>query len=244
MKLQILIDLFILAATLYLIFFKSYLTEKGKSAALKEDLNEITREVESIKHEFSREHEILKTDFQRILNYEVSYRSEERNALIQFHGTISEWLYSILEVSYSTYGRTSLDSLLSVRKSISSYYAKAGIAKSKVELLVEDKELIDRSQKLYSETLTFHHWTDSKFLELQLNLESQKSSVDQFLILFKNFEEKNRALAQEMAEEEKKLKEKATALTKEYYETRKTEYLKIKSIEESFTSLVKTYLKN
>ena len=178
METQLIIEILILLATLYLIFFKSYLTEKGRSAAMKEDLDKITREVEGIKNEFVRDQEILKTDLQRILSNEVSFRSEERTALIKFHGTNSEWLFSILEVNYGNYSRTNLEALTSLRNNISTFYAKTGIAKSKIELLVEEKDLITLTQKLYTATLNFHHWTDREFLKLQHNLESQKSLTE------------------------------------------------------------------
>lgn len=243
MEIRIFIDILLLVAAVYLAFFKSYLTEKGRSAAMKEDLDDITRKVESIKNEFTREQEILKKDLQRILTNEVSYRAEERNALIQFHGTISEWLFSILEVTYGNYSRTNIDSLLIVRNSISKYYAKAGIAQSKVELLVEDKNLIDLSRKLYSETLAFHHWTDLEFLKLQQNAESQKSLTDQFLIIIKDYE-RNKSLAQESAKGEQKLKAEAKVLLDFYMANRNTEYIKVKPTEDEFSTIVKEYLKN
>lgn len=243
METQIIIEILILFTAVYLAFFKSYLTEKGRSAALKEDLHEITKEVESIKSEFTKEQEILKTDLQRILSNEVSYRTEERNALIYYHATINEWLYSILEFSFGNYNKTNIEALISVRNNISSYYAKSGIAKSKIELLVEDQDLISLSQKLYTAALTFHHWTDMEFLKLQQNSESQKSLTDQFLIIIKNFEQ-NKALAYEMAENEKKLKSEAKTLFDNYMANRNNEYFKVTPIEKDFTNQVKKYLKN
>ena len=243
METQLIIEILILLATLYLIFFKSYLTEKGRSAAMKEDLDKITREVEGIKNEFVRDQEILKTDLQRILSNEVSFRSEERTALIKFHGTNSEWLFSILEVNYGNYSRTNLEALTSLRNNISTFYAKTGIAKSKIELLVEEKDLITLTQKLYTATLNFHHWTDREFLKLQHNLESQKSLTDQFLIIFKNFDD-NKELAREMAEDEQRLKTESKMLFDNYLANRNIEYFKVKPIEEEFAELVKKYLKN
>ena len=36
---------------IYLVFIKSYLTEKGKNAATKEDIGNITKEIETVKNE-------------------------------------------------------------------------------------------------------------------------------------------------------------------------------------------------
>ncbi len=41
MHTKLLNDIFLLLLVLYLAFFKSYLTEKGKSAALKEDIADL-----------------------------------------------------------------------------------------------------------------------------------------------------------------------------------------------------------
>jgi hypothetical protein len=49
----------------------------------KEVLQDLTREVEPVKNEFVKEQEMMKTDVQRILNNEISYRSEERDAIIK-----------------------------------------------------------------------------------------------------------------------------------------------------------------
>lgn len=52
---QLIIEVLILIAAVYLVFFKSYLTEKGKQADLKTDLYAITHKVESIKIQFTKE---------------------------------------------------------------------------------------------------------------------------------------------------------------------------------------------
>jgi hypothetical protein len=242
LKTQIFIEILILFSTVYLIFFKSYLTEKGRSAALKEDLDEVTLKVEAIKNEFTREQEFLRIELQRILSNEVSYRTEERDALIQFHGTISEWLFSILEVNYGNYGRSNIDALINIRNNIARYYSKAGIAKSKLELLVDDASLIEQSRKLYSATLAFHNWTDLEFLKLQHNLEQHKSLVEQFMNFFKDFDT-NQDLLKSMATDENLLKQEAKDLFDHYIQNCNFEYFKVKPIEAEFTILVKKYLK-
>ena len=191
------------------------MTEKGKNVALKEDLQELTREVESVKNEFVKEQEILKTDLQRILNNEISYRNEERDALIQFHGIINEWLYSIDEIGLGNFNKTNIDLLIEARKNIAKYYAKAGIAKSKISLLVTEKELVKKAGELYINAMKYYHWADTKFLLLQQNLENQKSLTDRFLIIIKNYED-NKDVAHQMAEEEERLRAEPTQVTRAF----------------------------
>jgi len=243
MKPEIIIEILLLVAAVYLAFFKSYLTEKGKSAALKEDLRELTREVESVKIEFIKEQEILKIDLQRLLSNEVSYRDEERKAIIVFHTTISEWIYTILEVLHGNYNKTNIDSLILIRNEISKYFGKTGISKSKVSLLIEDSVLVNKSHELYTTTMSFHHWVDAELFKLQQNLEAQKRLNDTFLLLIKHLPENNEEMKR-ITSEEQDLINNRNELFSYYMANRNPQYFKVKPIEEEFSLLVKTYLKN
>lgn len=242
MTTEILIESGILVLGIYLAFFKSYLTEKGKSAAMKEDISDLTLEVEKIKSDFNKEQEILKTDLQRILSNELSYQEEERNAILAFHSIISEWIYSILEIGYGDYNKTNIDDLIAVRKNIAGYYAKAGIAKSRIELLIEDAELVKYTREYYQFTLAFHHWNEMAFLSLKHNCEKQRSLTDRFLIVIKEFE-KNKEIAADMAKTDEELRVKAKELFDNYYANRIEEYKKILNPELNFEKKVKEYLK-
>tara|TARA_B110000091_G_scaffold213167_1_gene261789 strand:+ start:1569 stop:2303 length:735 start_codon:yes stop_codon:yes gene_type:complete len=244
MKVELIIEIVLLFIALYLAFFKSYLTEKGKSAALKEDLEDLTREIESVKNEFVKEQEMMKTDLQRILDNEISYRSEERDAIIKYHGIVNQWLYSILEVSLSNYDKTNISELIKIRNSNSSFYAKTGIAKSKILLLVEDSALIKSANDLFLHVMHFHYWADEVFLKYQHNCEKQKSLTDRFIIVIKNYEE-NEELAKAMAIDEQNLKAEQKKIYEEYIKTdRNLELEKTQPFKSDFETLAKEYLKN
>lgn len=49
--LNLVLNILIISFLVYLVFFKSYLTEKGKNAATKEDIGNITKEIETVKNE-------------------------------------------------------------------------------------------------------------------------------------------------------------------------------------------------
>lgn len=49
--LNIILDILIVILSIYLVFFKSYFTEKGKNIATKEDIGNITKEIETVKNE-------------------------------------------------------------------------------------------------------------------------------------------------------------------------------------------------
>lgn len=239
---ELIIQILLLLASVYLAFFKSYLTEKGKSAALKEDLNDLTIKVESVKSEFVKEQEILKTDLQRVLSNEVSYRNEERTAIISYHGIINEWLYSIDEIGFGNYNKSNIDTLIDVRIRIARFYAKAGISQSKVSLLVENKNLVKITGKLYMQVFAYYHWADKYFLQLQQNLESQKLLTDGFSIIIKNIKGNN-LLADKMARHDEKLIKENKKLFENYYKEKGDERKKTFPIENQYESLVKEYLK-
>lgn len=52
---QIILEVLILLGGLYLIFFKSYFTEKGKNLATLEDIEDITKKVEEVKAEIQKQ---------------------------------------------------------------------------------------------------------------------------------------------------------------------------------------------
>lgn len=242
MKGEYLIPLLLLLAPIYFAFFKSYLTEKGRSAALKEDLNELTKTVESVKNEFVKEQELLKTDLQRVLSNEVSYRNEERIALINYHGIINEWLYSINEVGFGDYNQLNVEQLIELRQLIASFYSKAGIAKARIELLVEDSHLVEAARNLYFVVMSFHQWTNMEFFKLQQNLKSHKYNSDRFLILIKNFDA-NKDLAQSLANQEQEIIAEKDGLFDNYMANRNPEYSKVFPFSNDYESLVKEYLK-
>ena len=63
---------------------KSYETEKGKNLATKEDIGEITKEIETVKNTFTIETEKLKAKLTLFTNVQYGIISEERNAIIEF----------------------------------------------------------------------------------------------------------------------------------------------------------------
>ncbi len=68
---QLFIEILTLVAALYLIFFKNYFKKKGENIATKEDIGEITRQVESVKTEYQENLENIKSQIN------LSYKKNE-----------------------------------------------------------------------------------------------------------------------------------------------------------------------
>ena len=60
----------------------SYLKQKGKNLADKEDIAELTKKVETVKSDFNEKIEYLKTDLNFINHNKISVKSLEREALL------------------------------------------------------------------------------------------------------------------------------------------------------------------
>jgi hypothetical protein len=80
-NLQIILDIVLILIGLYLVFFKSYFSEKGKNLATKEDIGAITQEIETIKNEVGIHSQI-----------KLKYYFDQKKAAIDFLNSISVWL--------------------------------------------------------------------------------------------------------------------------------------------------------
>ena len=92
-----------LGCILFIIFFKSYFSEKGKRLAVKEDIEEITSKVEKIKTDFKLENDEIKAKLQHLLMLQLEYRNEERNTIVDFYKKYNDWLFSMLEINFNSY---------------------------------------------------------------------------------------------------------------------------------------------
>lgn len=86
--LQLLVETVIVVLLFYLAFLKSYFQEKGKNLATKEDIEEMTSLVESVKSEL-----------QYSLQAKLSLRAEEHDALVNYFTRYSVWLSAISNCS-------------------------------------------------------------------------------------------------------------------------------------------------
>ena len=153
---QLLLQALIVILGLYLAFFKSYFQEKGKNIATKEDIEEITSKVETIRHEmhFSTESKL-------------SIRMEERNALVEYFTKYHYWLNTILDVSPSDIDEKD-DGVFDKIQSIL-YKAKFDfdMAKAKLEIFVENQNILDLEQKTILGALAIQHLVLEVMLELK-----------------------------------------------------------------------------
>ena len=95
---QILIDIFLIILTLYIAFGKSYFVEKGKNLATKQDIGEITQEIETIKNEtiylvqrkndFQKESKNIALSFNDVVSTFIEYSSDIMKCLVNNYNNL------------------------------------------------------------------------------------------------------------------------------------------------------------
>src|SRR2546423_12509755 len=100
-SIQLVLEALILLLLLYLAFLKSYFQEKGKNIATKEDVEEITSLVESVK-----------SQLQFSLQAKLSLRAEEHQVVIDYFAKYSAWLSAITNCSIANLDRDNAASRL------------------------------------------------------------------------------------------------------------------------------------
>ncbi len=222
-------------------YLSSYLSEKAKNWADKEDITDITEKIESVKSEFVSKSEILKTDLQLILNYQIEHRNEERKVLIEFHHFLNDWINKCFNFDVVSYNRGNTQDLFIKRKEIRELYDKCNLAKSKVDFIVKNHQLIEISGLLLIEGLKFSYFVESFILSLYYKYQNQNSITDDFLRIFKDIES-NMVLGRSLANEEKAIKLEIEELISNFMNSKLETCKPIIPILNNFNVITKQYL--
>jgi len=134
--LEALILLVLVCVSLYLAFFKSYFSEKGKNLATKEDIAHITQAVEKIKSEL---------DYSK--QSRLSLESERRAVLISYYNSYCTWLTTLqnLPIYIVEFGK---EEQLVCDKLMSKSVINFEFAHSRMELFADDGELLILNSEL------------------------------------------------------------------------------------------------
>lgn len=235
----IFINVLILA---YVIYAKEYLKGKGANLAKKEDIGNITREIERVKDEFTLKNNLLNVQLQHIINNQIEHSNEERNSIIKFYECYSKWINSgLLDIEVFKYRRNNVDELTEKKRSLDVLYYEARMTQDKIGLLVEDSTVNKLSLALVSETLKFNHVIIPKLLSLESNLQADKLNSDLFIAIIQT--KPIPADAKILAEREKELQKERDVITQDILKAKSDEYSRLLPSIYGFTACVKDYLK-
>lgn len=154
---QIILQIIIIILGLYLALFKSYFQEKGKNIATKEDIEEITLKVETIRNEM---HFLTES--------KLSIRTEERNALVDYYTRYRYWLQTILNASLVDVDEDNNDAFDKIQSSIYKAKFEFEMAQAKLDIFVEDQDLFDSEEKIVLGALALQHLVENVISELIL----------------------------------------------------------------------------
>lgn len=218
------IEILLILLGIYIIFFKSFIQEKGKNLATKEDIGKITEEIEKVKNEFS---------FQNQKTSDLFF--ERKNNLIKFYDYYFLWEGTALKISDVILGhhknplvlRESLNNIKEGNRNVYKYYTR-------LLLYVEDQTFLKVITNIYNETI-FVHNVAIKFLitleETSLRLLEMKENISNKISneFYNKFEK-----------EHKEIREKRDRAFEDYF--KENEELKNK-LESNKKLLVTTYKK-
>ncbi|MCK7556549.1 hypothetical protein MKQ70_16605 [Chitinophaga sedimenti] len=146
-------------AALIVMYYRAFLSEKAKNKATKEDIKDITLEIEEAKSEFVERNKAIETTFSKQieeLKAQLSYQNqakmaiqnEKRNAFISLDKTMSELLFSIMRVSTSGYGLSNFENLSEISAKIDEKHYLYDIAESHLYIFYKNEEFILLSNEI------------------------------------------------------------------------------------------------
>lgn len=227
---------------LFWLYAKKYIVDKASNLAKKEDIGEITREIEKVKHEFNLQNNLLNVKLQQIVSNSIEHANEERNAIIKFYETYSKWINSgLLDIELFKYHRNNIEELKSKMRSLDDLYFATRMAQDKIGLIVDHSEVNRLSMELVTETLKFNHLILPKLYELEVNLSSEKRVADLFFALA------NKTplppLAEKLANDQQDIIKARDSITKEILKLKTEGYSAVLPFISAFTSGVKKFLR-
>ena len=184
--LQLVVQILILLLLLYVAFLRSYFQEKGKNLATKEDVEEITSLVESVQLHFS-------------LHAKLSLRAEEHESLMDYFSKYYSWLTALMNCSFAGIRDMDASRLEEIRTQLNGLQQDFRLAAGRMELLVQNEDILSQHGELMVETLKVQSHAEQKSFEFErsyLDVEHMKrcTPLDQQLEKHQDLLEKRREL--------------------------------------------------
>ena len=176
----IILEITLIILGFYLAFFKSYFQEKGRNLATNEDIEEITKKVESINTDFIRETEKLKLDLQYTNQIRFSIKTEEMKSLFDYYEKYYLWLNLLLEFYFGSFNEDNPELLISSQNVINDANFKLLLAEAKAELLIDNPALFKHSKEMKIRTLKFQHFVNNsiqEFNKIHFEIKAMRSTT-------------------------------------------------------------------
>jgi uncharacterized protein YlzI (FlbEa/FlbD family) len=168
-SIQIILEVILILIGLYLALFKSYFQEKGKNIATKQDIEEITEKVETIKNNL-----MFGTQSK------LTLKNEERNALVGCYEKYSYWLNACYDIYFGGIIEQNQTKLEDMDNKLQSANFEFEMAQGKMELFVNNESLTELFNKIKLYTLQLQHLSQGAIVDVEYNffeIEKMKSQT-------------------------------------------------------------------
>ena len=223
----------------YLIY---YARQKGKNQADKEDLEQITDIVEEVKQKYTEENEFLKANLSILTSKKNILFTEEKEAIIQYFGQLNKWIWDGLNVQITEYNYGNFHELSERLIKMRDDHNKTNIAFSKLQLLVNDKDLVTIGHEANMKTLELHTFKESIINRLQRVLSWEKALVDQITSKDFDYSKLSHDMQSFYQKQAKDRDGEKKAIIDEYFEKQQDLFNPAISLRNQFKDLGKAYL--
>lgn len=223
-------------------YLPSYLSEKGKNLAQKEDIEEITDKIEGIKHLYAKEHGEIQQKLTHLLYIQGNYRDDERKAIIEFYEAYYHWMYTVFEIPITTYNFSRIDLLEEKMQELNGYFININKASAKLVLLVKSDDLIAGSSELIVHLVKYKGWAEGHLLKLSFLLNDLKRLNAAFTEMNPFLPNYDEVKARDIASQDTSKRAEVNLLVKNYQDSKISEFQKCNLVSKKFAFLAKNYL--
>lgn len=149
---------------IWLIFFKSYFSEKGKNLATQEDIGGITQEIETIKNEISKKNR---------------FEKEQKEIVFSFFDIVCNFIDYTTQVNRLTNNRDDLELIQSYAEEIRNKSAKVFSTYSKVLIYFDVKsQIAETAGNFYNTAVKFQRSVNELLFSLEHSAKMQKLMIN------------------------------------------------------------------
>jgi len=155
-----------------------YLYLRSKSVAGQEQLNAVASQISDIKSSYQEENELLITNLQILTNRKSILASERKDTIINLFTSLNEWVWDGLNVSITDYNHTNYQEITARQATIRDQYNRSNISFGRMQLVINDDQLIKSGYEAIMETLRLHHFVESTLKNFLKSLSWEKTLLD------------------------------------------------------------------
>jgi len=233
----LLLSLF-LVGQFVIMFLISFIKQKGKNLADKNDIHNLTQIVEDVKSKFTNENEHLKAALSILVDKKNKSYTQEQQAIIAFYTEINNWIWDKTKISIHEYGINDADKLNQKIIEMNETHARVNIYNGTMDLLVGDNVLTQKGHELIVEILKLHQFVEAKCLEFKVALQG----LDAYLPLVDKYHEKSDFLKDHIYKSVKELEDIKKNIVKDFYPQRGEAFRLVLPKVHEFKNLAKSYL--